>query len=185
MARQWFRVRTVDDTIKGWHRSPKATVLPSPPAGVAFFDATDIQIEEFTSLQGVASRDGRDTSVLYNDGILILPDDNRFFVDVTVDPAHQVAEDEHAGEIAADGIDTAVITFTKLKSDGTTQLGFNKTINTELFSRVIRLVFVAGVATKNLKTRKSEVTLITSDVRARLKTPFVLTSVTVGDIEDA
>lgn len=182
--KQWFRVRIPADTIKGWHRSPRATVLPTPRPGEAFFEVTDADIELFGNLQSQASNDGRDDGVLYNGGTLVLPTDNRFFVDITVDLAHRVGGDEHKGEVDADGVDTAVISFSRLLPDESVDTAFNATRQGELLGRVLRLAFTSGVATKNYRTRTSGIIEISSDTRFRMKAPFAITSVVDGDIED-
>lgn len=184
--KQWFAVDEATGRIKGYVRSGKATVLPTPPAGRVLVEATDEKIEEFEELSRTARSSGRGDGVLIDlpTGNLSLPPDPRFFLDISVDVTHRVAGDPHVGEVIADGVDTAVVSFTALNANGTVRTGFNARRKADLFGRIVALQFVNGIATKNFRTRTSSRFEISSHPLVRLQAPFVLEAVVEGDLGD-
>ena len=168
MAKQWLRVRKSDDRVKGWHRSGKATEIPADTVEVRHVEATSADLEEYDTLQQQSVASGRDGTVLYPEaGSLELPVDDRVFARIETDKA----------EIDADGVDYATLTFSKLNPNATVDTTFNTTRKMELYDRLLKLVFVDGVATKQFKTLDSGTYVIESTTKLRLENPVSIDAV--------
>lgn len=127
--------------------------------------ADDAMLAQLRDLEAQIYASGRTVRVQYDNGTLSLPADSR--------PYLRIASDKP--EIAADGVDTATITFTALRADGATMGGFNGQRTLEVFEgRYLRLVFSSGVATKRFKTTTSGLYGIRSTDTYRLESPFSL-----------
>jgi len=132
-------------------------------ASAKLVEADDALMTEYRTLEKQlldAEQPGR---VLYNNGRFSLPVDGRPRLSATSDKA----------TIAADGVDTATITISVLRADGTVNTGFTAVRMFEFRSgRFWRLSFQNGVATKTFATRTSGRFSIETTPEYRLREPL-------------
>lgn len=139
---QWLEIDAATGEVRGWTRSGKAKELPPAPEGVELVEASDADIAEYEALSHQARTERRSVRVRRVGGVLSLPADARHRVRIEVDKT----------SVRADNIEPVTVTVTALKPDGTVRAAFTRTVDFETMGgRVIRLDFVNGVATRQIR----------------------------------
>jgi len=109
---------------------------------VSLIEATDEQISEYEALSRQVRAERRSVRVRSVGGALSLPADTRQRVRIEVDKT----------SVLADNTETVTLTVTALKADGTVRNALTRSVDFETMGgRVIRLDFVNGVATRQIR----------------------------------
>lgn len=133
---------------------------------------TEADREAYRQAKATLQSDGRQEQPEWDGTQVVIPPDTRPVIRVT-SPA-EVDADLGVAVIDADGVDTAVITITKLNDQGNRQASFNRVVRIMLGGRLVKLDFVNGVATKNFKSNSYKELEIRSNPRFKVETPFVI-----------
>jgi hypothetical protein len=159
-------VRAADSVIRGYVTTKTAIANDANDNYVVVAQAV---VDAFEAARSQMMADGRDPFPTWSGTAVEIPADGRPFFSVASDKS----------EIAADGIDAATLTFTKLLAGGTTQTGFNATVKAKIpFGegrfRNLSLSFTSGVATKAFRTTESGTYTLRSTSQFRLQAPLTV-----------
>jgi len=159
-------VRKSDGAIHGYVSTTGAS---TPNANDDYVVVAQAVIDDFEAKRAQMIAAGRLPLPTWDGAAVVVPADVRPYFKVESSKA----------EIAADGIDSCVLTFTKLLADDATQAGFNATVRARIpfgdgATRNLSLVFAAGVATKAFRTTASGTYTLRSNEQFRLKDPLTV-----------
>lgn len=142
---EFFKVDAATNEVYGWHRAGKINVVPDAPEGFMHVDATN-RIPEYDAILKQMREDGRSDPPVMANGVLSIP----------ADPRPRFRVNVSKSVIAADGVDTTVVTVEFVDQNDQIVTAYNDTRYPRILDgQVWRCVYVAGVATVNFTTTQS------------------------------
>lgn len=161
-------------------------IVPLASAGQTAVPVTAAQLDAVFSAEKTLSDNGRGRSELQYDAVgraPVIPVDARPLFDVTVDVAHRLRGNAHAGRLVADGVDELTLTFQALDGSELPDPTYEETITIPLLGESrVELSFTAGVATQAISAETSENFTVSTNRLYRVMTPVTIDVVVSGKI---